>query len=66
MAAWEDLAVNDVRYATGNEQGEIPLHVGNPAVKELLQAWDVSQTDSLIAKFEVGKVQRARLTFRLR
>ena len=42
----------------GNESGELPVHVGNASIKEVIQAWDTSTTDSLVAQFEAMQLER--------
>ena len=42
-------------HLTGNEQGELPLHVcSTPGIKATLQEWDASATDPLMKKWRVS------------
>mmetsp|Transcript_29082 Transcript_29082/g.92824 ORF Transcript_29082/g.92824 Transcript_29082/m.92824 type:complete len:304 (+) Transcript_29082:447-1358(+) len=43
----------------GNETGELPLHVANgPAIRELLEAWDVGVTDRLVEELAGMRLEK--------
>lgn len=63
-AVWVVIQTGGARKScrTGNESGELPIHVGSRTVKEVLEPWDIGVTEELIETWKRKQEQKLAKT----